>query len=199
MRRTYRRREVKPVGVQFRVNTQIVAPELRLIDENAELVGIVSLAEALNRSRLAELDLVEVSPMATPPVAKILDYHQFKYQKDKEVQKSKAKQKKQEIKGIRLSLRIGDHDKGVRLNQATKFLDDGHKLKIELQLRGRENRHKDMAEAVITGFVEDLRKQYDITVEQPVQKMGNKMSLVCFSSQKKGEKKTETTTINEQE
>jgi translation initiation factor IF-3 len=185
LRRTYRRAVVKPTGPQYRINDRISAEKVRLIDENGEMVGEVSLSDALKRAQAVELDLVEISPKANPPVAKILDFHQFKYQKEKETQKAKAKQKKQEIKGIRLSFRIGDHDKEFRLNQAAKFLDDGHKLKLELQLRGREHSRKDLAAQVIEQFVETLSERYNITVEQPVQKQGGKLSLVCFSTGKK--------------
>lgn len=185
MRRTYRRAVVKPTGPQYKMNSQITAPKVRLIDENGKMVGEVSLADALKQAQSAELDLVEISPKAEPPVAKILDFHQFKYQKEKEIQKAKAKQKKQEIKGIRLSFRIGEHDKEFRLNQAAKFLDDGHKLKLELQLRGREHSRKDLAAQVIEQFVDALSERYNITVEQPVQKQGGKLSLICFSAGKK--------------
>ena len=187
LRRTYRRREQKPTGPQYRVNSQIAVPRVRLLDENGVMLGEVSLAEALQRAQAAELDLVEISPKAVPPVAKILDFHQFKYQKEKETQKAKARQKKQEIKGIRLSVRIGEHDLEFRLHQASKFLDDGHKLKLELQLRGREHGRKDIAAQVIEDFVNALRNRYEITIEQPIQKQGAKLSLVCFSAGKKAE------------
>lgn len=196
LRRTYRRRVEKPTGPQYRINDKITADKVRLIDDNGEMVGVVSHADALKRAQAAELDLVEISPKANPPVAKILDFHQFKYQKEKETQKAKAKQKKQEIKGIRLSFRIGDHDKEFRLNQATKFLDEGHKLKLELQLRGREHSRKDLAAQVIEQFVEALSERYNITVEQPVQKQGGKLSLICFST---GKKEAATTQDNLEE
>lgn len=132
----------------------------------------------------AGYDLVEVSPTANPPVAKILDFSQFKYQRDKETQKAKQKQKKQETKGVRLSTRIGTHDLELRLNQATKFLDEGNKLKIELLLRGREHQHRELAEATINQFIDGLKQRYTITIEQPVQKVGGRMSLICSASGK---------------
>lgn len=196
MRRTYRRREQKPTGPQYRVNTQISVPRVRLIDENGVMIGEVSLAEALQRAQAAELDLVEISPKAVPPVTKILDFHQFKYQKEKETQKAKAKQKKQETKGIRLSVRIGEHDLEFRQNQALKFLEDGHKLRLELQLRGREHGRKDIAAEVIDDFVNALRKTHEITIEQPIQKQGAKLSLVCFSA---GKKNTSTSSVSTKE
>jgi translation initiation factor IF-3 len=184
LRKTYRPRFRKPEPALYRVNRAIIVPEVRLVDETGANVGVVSLEEALRRAEAAELDLVEVSPLANPPVAKILNYHQLKYRQDKESQKQKANQKRQETKGIRLSLRISQHDQDMRLAQAMGFLDDGHKLKFELILRGREQQHKALAATLIESFVERLRQQYRITVEQPVQKQGGRLSLICYSNGK---------------
>ncbi len=170
--------------VPFRVNRDIRVPEVRLVDENGQNVGVVSTLDALQRAEAAELDLVEVSPLAQPPVAKILDFHQFKYQREKEVQKAKAKQKKQELKGVRLSLRIGKHDSDFRLNQAIEFLNDGNKLKVELPLRGREHQHTDLAASIVQSFVEQLKAYHNIVVEQPVQKQAGRLSLICYSTGK---------------
>jgi len=191
VRRTYRPRVIKPTAPAYRVNRQITVPEVRLIDENDDNIGVIATAEAITKAEQAGLDLVEVSPLAKPPVAKIIDFSQFKYQRDKEVQKAKAKQKKQEIKGVRLSTRIGTHDRALRLLQAGKFLDEGHKLKVELQLKGREHQHKDLAAEVIEQFLVELRKRYKITVEQPLQKQGGRLSLVCYSGGKIEEPKAE--------
>ncbi len=166
------------------MNRDIRVPELRLVDENGQNVGVVTTEDALRRAEAAELDLVEVSPLAQPPVAKILDFHQFKYEREKEAQKAKAKQKKQELKGVRLSLRIGKHDQDFRLNQAIGFLEDGNKLKIELPLRGRENQHTDLAATIIQTFVEQLRKHFTLVIEQPVQKQAGRLSLICYSTGK---------------
>lgn len=182
MRKIFRRRPDKPIITPFRINRDIRVSEVRLIDERGENIGVVSVEDALRRAQLAELDLVEVSPLARPPVAKILNFHHFKYQREKEAQRQKARQKKQELKGVRLSLRIGKHDQEVRLEQAIGFLDDGDKLKVELPLRGRENQHADLAAQVIQTFVDDLKKQFTIVIEQPIQKQGGRLSLVCTTS-----------------
>jgi len=137
----------------------------------------------------ADLDLVEVSPLAKPPVAKILDFNQFKYQHEKEVQKAKVKQKKQETKGIRLSFRISGHDIELRVNQAIKFLEDNHKIRVELLLRGREHQHKDKAAEVIDQFIAKLREKFIISIEQPLQRQGGKLSLICFTTGKVSNKK----------
>lgn len=184
MRKTYRRREQKTNVIPFRVNRDIRVPEVRLVDEKGGNVGVVTTEEAMRRAEAAELDLVEVSPLAQPPVAKILDFHQFKYQREKEMQKAKAKQKKQELKGVRLSLRIGKHDQDFRLNQAIQFLDDGNKLKVELPLRGREHQHTDIAEEIIKSFVEQLKTRHQLVVEQAIQKQAGRLSLICYSAGK---------------
>ena len=182
MRKTFRSHFQKPVVQQFRVNREIRVPEVRLIDENGVNVGVVPVEEALKRAEAVELDLVEVFPLATPPVAKILNFHQLKYKQGKEIQKQRARQKKQETKGIRLSLRISPHDQGMRLEQAVRFLKDGNKLRVELPMRGRENQHADVARIVVESFLEKLRERYPIAIEQPLQRQGGRLSLVCFSS-----------------
>lgn len=184
MRRTYRPRIKPSVSLQFRVNRDIRVPEVRLIDEHGANVGVVSVEEALRRAEAVELDLVEVFPAANPPVAKIINFSQFKYQRDKEVQKQKSKQKKQEIKGVRLSLRISQHDQDMRVEQAIRFFEQGHKLKVELPLRGREHQHTDLAAGVVDAFLAKLRQRFTLTIEQPLQKQGGRLSLICFSSGK---------------
>lgn len=197
MRRTYRPRFKATPIQQFRFNRDIRVPEVRLVDEHGQNIGVVSTEEALRRAEAADLDLVEVSPLANPPVAKILSFSQFKYRQDKEVQKQKSKQKKQETKGIRLSLRISQHDQEMRLEQATRFFEQGHKLKLELPLRGREHQHTDLAVSVMESFIKKLKERFNLTIEQPLQKQGGRLSVICFSSGKVNEKKsTEEPTEN---
>lgn len=135
-------------------------------------------AEALKLAQERGLDLIEVSPKADPPVCKLLDFGTFKYQKEKEAKKQRAASKEVEIKGIRLSFRIGDNDLQVRLKQAKKFLEKGQKLRIELILRGREKAHKGRAEDVINNFIDLLKEDYDIRVESPVKRMGGRMNTI---------------------
>src|SRR5271157_5736671 len=109
MRISRYRRFQGPVEPLYKANEQIKAPELRVIDENAKNVGVLPTAEALALAKERGFDLVEVMPNATPPIAKFLDYGQFKYEKEKEARKQKAHAHKVEVKGIRLSIRIGEH------------------------------------------------------------------------------------------
>ena len=149
---------------------------MRLIDGKNEHLGIVSLQEALRLAEESGYDLVEVSPAAEPPVAKIIDYGQFMYQQKKLLQKQKAKVKKTGLKGIRLSPRIGKHDLELRQRQAGSFLEDGHKIRIEMSLRGREKSHADLAQEIIDKFIQSLGE--DIKLEQPLSRQGGKLSVI---------------------
>lgn len=151
-------------------------PEVRLIDENNQQVGIVKLQDALRMSRERGFDLVEVSPVAQPPVCRILDYGKLIYQQERQGRQLRTKQKRVEVKGIRLSLKIGEHDTEVRRGQSRKFLDAGHKVKIELILRGRENAHQERAKDIIREFIQSLGD--GIIVEQAVGRLGNRFITV---------------------
>ncbi|MAF25783.1 translation initiation factor IF-3 [bacterium] len=186
-RRRRRRLPDKPVQIRYRVNTNITVPEVRLVDENDENVGVVSTTEALTRARSMGLDLVEVSPKANPPVAKILDYSKLKYQESKESRKQKSK--KVEIKGVRLTFRMGTHDREMRMKQAQKFLQAGDKVKIELNLRGRERQHRDLARQHINEFVTALNKLLPTKIEQPLVHQGSKLLIQVAKGQDKSQDK----------
>lgn len=166
---------------EFRINQQIRSPLLQVITDDGEMLGEMKLEEARAKAQEAGLDLVEVSPKANPPVAKIMDYGRQRYQNEKLLQRQKVKQKKVDIKGIRLSLRISQHDKDVRLKQAKKFLGKGDKLKIELILRGRERQMKDMARDIIKNFIAELEKEMPITTEQPLSMQGGRFSVIILT------------------
>lgn len=173
--RISRKKRPEPQGQVFRFNVGIKAPEIRVIGSEGEHIGVFSLAEALNMAREAGLDLVEINPTAVPPIAKIVDFGQFKYQQEKEMRKQKAHQKTIDVKGIRLSLRIGDHDIEIRREQAKKFLDGGDKVRVEIILRGREKGHGDLARQIVQDFVKSLE---DVRVEQPFQRQGGVVSMM---------------------
>jgi len=182
MRRIWRRAKPKPEK-RFRVNDQIRIPEVFLIDENGERIGVVPTAKAMAMAREAEMDLVEVDPSANPSVAKILDYGQFKYEKDKRAHKQKLQQKKVETKGVRLSARISKHDFDFRIEQAKKFLEKGNKLKIELSLKGRERQHSGRAVEIINNFVGELEKieNFNIIREQDLTRQGGRFTMVIVN------------------
>lgn len=182
MRRIWRRAKPKQEK-RFRVNDQIKIPEVFLIDETGERLGVVPTAKALSMAQAAEMDLVEVDPSAKPSVVKIMDYGQFKYERDKLAHKQRLQQKKVETKGIRLSARISKHDFDFRFEQAKKFLEKGNKLKVELSLKGRERQHLNKAVEVISGFVKELEKidDFNIIREQDLTRQGGRFTIVLVN------------------
>ena len=181
MRKSYHRKKPKSNIKDFRVNEKIFAPELMVIDENGAQLGLIKKAQALIMARERELDLVEVSPKAQPPIAKFMDYGSFKYRRAKMERKAKAKQKTSEIKTVKISSRISQHDMEVRINQAVKFLTDGDKVKIELQLKGREHQHANLGEDNIKKIIEAIKaklENQELKTEQAVTRQGSKISAI---------------------
>ena len=171
---------------RYRTNNDIKSPKVVLIDESGESLGTISLSEALSKAAEVELDLVEVSPLANPPVCKIIDYNQFRY---KEQQKLKAQAKatsKIVVKGVKLSPNIGKHDIETKLKQSTKFFEKGYKIRIELQLKGRELNYQTLAKEVINNFINSLNIDKDkknVIIEDPIKFKNNKFT--CIVSYKK--------------
>lgn len=163
-----------------RINEQIRAPLIRLIDENDEQLGEMSSAEALQMARERELDLVEVAPLAKPPVCKILDYGKFLYRQNKIEQKHKRMQKKTEMKTIRLSLRIDEHDLDVKAKQARGFLEEGNSVKVNLMFKGREMAHEDLGMQKVQAFFDRIKDA--AAVEAPAKKQGNSINMVLIPS-----------------
>lgn len=179
MRIHYRRRQpFKPTGVVYLVNGQIRSPEVRVIDEMGEFLGVLKTEDALKTAQERGYDLVEVSPKEVPPVCKFLDYGQFKYQKEKEMKTQKAHARNVEVKGIRLSVKMGEHDEEIRRQKAIEFFEEGHKLKIEIILRGREKAHGDIAKQRIESFIASLEKTYPLYIEQPVTRQAGNLSAI---------------------
>lgn len=147
-----------------------------MIDEEGTKLGVVPTAQAIQTAQERGLDLVEVSPVAKPPVCKIMDFGKVLYQKEKEARKQKAKIKKSEFKGIRLTIKIGQHDFDTKVSQAEKFLEKGHKIKINLVMRGREKAHQDLAREIIQKFIEAI--SLETAIQQPVKKEGGRLTAV---------------------
>ncbi|MBF8280772.1 MAG: translation initiation factor IF-3 [Candidatus Magasanikbacteria bacterium] len=187
MRISRRRYKPVPQRLRFRHNEGILAPEVRLIDEEGQHIGTTPTPKALAMARERGYDLVEINPAANPPIAKIADYGQFKYQKEKEERLMKAHAKATEVKGIRLSLRIGEHDMQIRKEKAMEFLADGDKVKVEIILRGRERAYGPMANQVLNKFVELLKKDVNVMIEQGLQRQENKITLLVSSAGAKAE------------
>ena len=133
-------------------------------------------AEAQNKAKGLGLDLVEVAPNAKPPVCRILDYGAYIYHQEKTERKQKAKQKKSEVTGIRLTYNIGEHDREMLQNRAKKFIEQGHKVKIEMLLMGRQRAHRDRGEEMLREFSKSLS---DIAkIEQGIGKQGHKYFII---------------------
>lgn len=140
----------------LRINEQILASEVVVIDESGENHGIMSLDAALIFAQEHEADLVEVSPLAKPPVCKITDYGKLVYQQAKKEQQAKAKQKKVDIKGIRIGFTTDTHDLFFKKSQAEGFMTKGHKVRVELILHGREKAMGDKAKENMSSFLKSL-------------------------------------------
>lgn len=160
-----------------RVNDQIRTPKIRLIDENGEMVGVVTVPEGLRRAEAAGLDLVEVSPNAEPPVCKILNYGKYKYELQKKASEARKKQKVIEIKEIKVRPGIEQHDYDVKLKAAKRFLEGEDKVKVTLRLRGREMAHIDLAMIVMNRLKADLAELAKVEQEP---KMEGKQAIMML-------------------
>ena len=156
---------------------------MRVIDQHGNQLGVISKQEALQAARDAELDLVEISPDADPPVAKIVDWGKYNYQKTKQLQKSKRNSKVSELKQMRFSLKISDHDIAVKLKKVASFLDDGSKVRISIIYRGRELAHKELGYVLMDKLVNLLGE--NVVTDQPPQFAGRQLSAVVRSTNAK--------------
>lgn len=161
-----------------RVNEEIRSPQVRLIDQDGEMQGVLSAREAQNRAFQVGLDLVEISPNADPPVVKILDYGKFKYEQQKKKNEAKKKQKVIEIKEIKVRPNIDENDYQVKLRAMKTFIDEGDKVKVTLRFRGREMAHQDIGVKVL----ERIRNEMEPTskVEQ-MPRLENRQMVMVLS------------------
>lgn len=178
MRISRKRRPEKPLIPRYNKNEWIKASTVRLLGSEGENLGVFSISEALSMAREQEVDLVEINPKTDPPVAKLVDFGSFKYQKEKEAKKQKIKSHVSDIKGIRLSIRISAHDMDVRRKQAEKFLERGDKVKTEIILRGREKARSDLADQIINRFVRLLEETMPLRFEQEPKRQGGKVTAI---------------------
>jgi translation initiation factor IF-3 len=159
-----------------RVNEEIAVPNVRLVDENGAMVGVVTRNEALALAEKAALDLVEIAPGADPPVCKILDYGKFKYEEQKKKNEARKKQKVIEVKEIKLRPGIDEHDYDVKMRSMVKFIEEGDKVKVTMRFRGRELTHQDLGMNVlmrVKGDLDEIAK-----VEQFPRMEGRQMIMV---------------------
>ncbi|MCU0667684.1 MAG: translation initiation factor IF-3 [Patescibacteria group bacterium] len=156
------------------------------MDEQGNQLGILTKQQALQAARDASLDLVEISPNANPPVAKIIDWGKYNYQKTKQLQKNKRNTKVSELKQMRFGLKISDHDMDVKLKKITSFLDEGDKVRISVVFRGRELAHKDIGFKLMDKIIAKLGEIS--SVDQQPQFAGRQISAVIRSTNAKVKK-----------
>jgi len=175
--------ENKHIAENYRINTQIRSPEVRLIDADGVNVGVVSTTEAKRIARDAELDLVEVAPTANPPVCRVMDVGKFIYERQKKERESRRQQTKIEVKEIRLRPKTTAHHRSFKVRDARKWLNQGKKVKVRIRFRGREIHYPEIA-------LEDLREIAEAledvaVVEQVPSREGRTMLMVLAPAKQK--------------
>jgi len=168
---------------EMRINGEIDAPQVRLVADDGEQLGIVGIREALSKAEEAELDLVEIAPLAVPPVCKVMDYGKYKYHEQKKLHEARLKQKQVQVKEVKFRPGTDENDYQIKLRNMTRFLDDGDKVKVTLRFRGREMAHQEL------GMVQLKRAEADLAelgvVEQFPRLEGRQMVMVLAPKKKK--------------
>lgn len=152
---------------RLHINNEIFARELRVIGVHGENLGVLTLNAALDKAKIAGLDLIEISPSATPPVAKIMDYGKFEYERDKKEKVAKSKVKISETKEVQIKVGTGDHDMALKAKKAAEWLAEGHRVRAELFLKGR---YKGMGEEFLKERLERflVRIPYAYKIAEPI-------------------------------
>jgi translation initiation factor IF-3 len=150
----------------LRTNTQIRAPRVRLVGDGAP--EDLDLRTALLRAREADLDLVEMNPAATPPIVKIMNYGRYKYEQEKREREAKRGQKTVELKEIRFSPKIDTGDLAVRIRQTVKFIGEGHRVRVSVRFRGREQSHPEIARGLLAQVVEAVSAAGGVALGTPL-------------------------------
>ena len=158
------------------MNGEIRDREIRVISETGEMLGVMSPREAMRLAEEADLDLVKISPNAVPPVCKIMDYGKFKFEQAKKEKENRRNQKVVEIKEVQLSMTIDVGDLNVKAKQATRFLNDGNKVKVSIRLRGRQMAHANLGRDVMNNFFEGLKEI--AVVEKPISMEGRNIIMI---------------------
>ena len=164
--------------------------EVRVIDEDGQQLGVMPTIRAQQLAREKGLDLVEVAPTAVPPVCRILDYGQYKYELQKRDRDAKKKQKGQSFKEVRLAVKIDTNDLRTKVRRAGEFLDDGHRVKVTVRFRGREISHANLGRDLLMKAA-DMISEHGVIERQPLLE-GRSMYIVMAPHEKRAEKKSET-------
>jgi translation initiation factor IF-3 len=161
-----------------RVNEEIRVPQVRLIDEEGEMQGVMTTRDAMLRAFSVGLDLLEISPNAEPPVVKILDYGKFKYEQQKKKNEARKKQKVIEIKEVKVRPNIDENDYQVKLRAMRTFIEEGDKVKVTLRFRGREMAHQDLGVKVLERIRDDMDER---TKVEQMPRMENRQMIMVLS------------------
>ena len=167
----------------IRINHDIKADEVRVVDEDGEMKGVMSVADAVELAEYAGLDLVEVSPNAKPPVCKILDYGKYKYEQQKKAAEARKKQKTVDVKEVKIRPGIEDHDYQVKMRNARRFLENGDKVKVTMRFRGREMAHQDIGMNLLNRMIEELSDVGKVDLKPKME--GRQMMMVLSSESTK--------------
>ncbi|MGA7540831.1 MAG: translation initiation factor IF-3 [Steroidobacteraceae bacterium] len=167
---------------RVRRNEDIVAPQLRVIAADGSQAGVMSRSEALQMAAASELDLVEVSPTAEPPVVRIMDYGKFLFEQNKKAHSAKRKQKQIQVKEVKFRPGTGEADYQIKLRNLTRFLTEGDKAKVTLRFRGREMVHQDIGRKLLDRVATDLAA-YGVVEQNPL--MEGKQMIMVFAPKKK--------------
>jgi translation initiation factor IF-3 len=170
-----------------RINERIRVPEVRLIDENGEQVGIIPTADALERARERELDLVEVSPTSKPPVCRILDYSKYKYEQEQKAKQARKHQQQTNVREIKLRPKIAQHDYETKRGHVERFLKQQDKVKVTIMFRGREQSHPERGRMLLDRLLEDV-SEIGVLEQAPLQE-GRNMTMLLGPARGAGQEK----------
>jgi translation initiation factor IF-3 len=168
-----------------RINERIRVPEVRLIDENGEQVGIIPTADALERARERDLDLVEVSPTSKPPVCRILDYSKYKYEQEQKAKAARKHQQQVNVREIKLRPKIAQHDYETKRGHVERFLKQHDKVKVTIMFRGREQSHPERGRMLLDRLLQDV-SEIGVMEQEPLQE-GRNMTMLLAPARAAGQ------------
>jgi translation initiation factor IF-3 len=174
-----------PERDQTRINERIRVPEVRLIDENGEQVGIVPTAEALERARERDLDLVEVAAQSKPPVTRILDYSKYKYEQEQKAKAARKHQQQVNVREIKLRPKIAQHDYETKRGHVERFLKQQDKVKVTIMFRGREQSHPERGRMLLDRLLQDV-SELAVMEQAPLQE-GRNMTMLLAPTRTAGQ------------
>ncbi|MCH9009492.1 MAG: translation initiation factor IF-3 [Chloroflexi bacterium] len=174
---------------EYRVNRRIRVPQIRLVDDEGEQLGVMPVEEAIGKAEERGLDLVEVAPAASPPVCRIMDYGKFRYEatrKERDARKARKTKASNDVREVRMKTRIGAHDRSAKTRQVLRLLGEGSKVKVSVMFRGREIDHPELGMGLLRAVAEDLVD--DALLERPPKFEGRFLAMVLAPNPRKEEK-----------